>query len=533
VKSCPTCGASCGDDDRFCEADGTVLVAGAVAAGACSRCGLASPDDGDGYCRGCGDRLAHLQTAAPPPPLAAGTTIDGVIVNDAGPASSTLGTRGSTPVLMVRGAAPALDAERDALALMAGDPRLPAVVGRVDDPTHGAFLLLSAPPPHAVAPEVSLATAAAMERCGRELLSLLSALEQARITASPLPGDLRASGDGVPHLVRLRAARSLAPGERLDPRGFLSLLARDMPLAWMTAPLGLLRVVAGAGRGSSAAGETLDVVLAALDVGRVEIASPTAAASRDAGLVRDHDQDATAIAAGDHPTPWTVLVVCDGVSSSSRSDEASALAARTARDALAHFLRVGDADHEAVAGAVATAIRAAHIAVCAELGKGPDDDLPGTTIVAALVHRGRATVGWVGDSRAYWIGPGGAELLTRDHSWVTEVVAAGVMDEATAKRSPEAHVITRCLGPLEVGDLPREAVPDVRGRDLPGPGLLVLCSDGLWNYADHPDALARVVRALAPDAPADHVARALVGYAIARGGSDNVSVAVYRHHASA
>lgn len=434
---------------------------------------------------------------------------------------------------MFRGPATTLDIERDALLAFAGDPRFPRVELRADDPTHGAVLVVSVPPVEAVAPEAALATAEALERCGRALLELLAGLERARFTATPVPGDLLAHPDGRPVLLRLRSARALGPDERLDPRPFLALLARDMPLAWMTAPVGLLRMIAGAGRGSPAAAGTLDQALARIGRGRVEIASPIAAAARDAGLVRDHDQDATSIGVGEHPAPWAVLVVCDGVSSSTRSDQASTLAARTTRDALAHFLRAGDAEYEAVAGAVASAIRAAHITTCAELGGGPPDDLPGTTIVAALVHRGRVTVGWLGDSRAYWIGPSGAELLTRDHSWVSEVVAAGVMDEAAARRAPEAHVITRCLGPLEVGDVLLEVVPDVKGRDLPGPGLLVLCSDGLWTYADRPDDLARVVRSLAPDAPADEVARALVGYAIARGGSDNVSVAVYRHHASA
>jgi serine/threonine protein phosphatase PrpC len=60
----------------------------------------------------------------------------------------------------------------------------------------------------------------------------------------------------------------------------------------------------------------------------------------------------------------------------------------------------------------------------------------------------------------------------------------------------------------------------------PGPGLLVVCSDGLWNYASDTDELARLVRAHPPGAPLIGLARALVDFAIASGGHDNVTVTV-------
>ena len=55
-------------------------------------------------------------------------------------------------------------------------------------------------------------------------------------------------------------------------------------------------------------------------------------------------------------------------------------------------------------------------------------------------------MGWLGDSRAYYIGPDASRQLTHDHSWVNEIVAAGRMTRAEAETAPLAHAITRSVG---------------------------------------------------------------------------------------
>jgi len=57
----------------------------------------------------------------------------------------------------------------------------------------------------------------------------------------------------------------------------------------------------------------------------------------------------------------------------------------------------------------------------------------------------------------------------------------------------------------------------------PGPGVLLLCSDGLWNY--EPEAAKLAERAL-PEALTDPLAAAgaLVEFALESGGVDNVTV---------
>ena len=96
------------------------------------------------------------------------------------------------------------------------------------------------------------------------------------------------------------------------------------------------------------------------------------------------------------------------------------------------------------------------------------------------------------------------------------------MAEEDALKAPEAHAITRCLGPLNDG-VPE---PTILSVPLAGPGRLLLCTDGLWNYAPGTDQLAGLVRAAAADDDALGVCRSLVEFALSKGGRDNITVAL-------
>ena len=159
--------------------------------------------------------------------------------------------------------------------------------------------------------------------------------------------------------------------------------------------------------------------------------------------------------------------------------------------------------------------------------------MPATTALAVLTRTAPAnpgsvrdlTVGWLGDSRAYFIDrQGGARLLTKDHSWINEVVDAGQMTRTEALRSKNAHTVTRTLGGSP-GDDGRPDAPSTVRLTLAGPGWLILCSDGLWNYAPEAPELAAWVQRLAPSgSDALSLCRALTSEALRQGGRDNVTV---------
>jgi len=272
-----------------------------------------------------------------------------------------------------------------------------------------------------------------------------------------------------------------------------------------------------------------------------------AAAVTDRGVRHHENEDAVAVAGLSNGS--AVLVVCDGVSSTPGSAEASSRAAEAACELLVDRcseLSGGEASArtvglETVAGWLteAAAVAQAEAAAAPEVKAtrpnaqgGP----PSSTFVAALglasgLSDGASGSGapaegemaivaaWLGDSRAYWLpaaGPGQAELLTVDH----EIGGS----------------LSRWLG----ADAPTGPV-DVVSKSVTGPGWLLVCSDGLWRYANSPTEMWQLVERVdsshlagewpdqlaARSARALHLAKGLVAHAVEAGGHDNISAALW------
>jgi len=242
---------------------------------------------------------------------------------------------------------------------------------------------------------------------------------------------------------------------------------------------------------------------------RVEVDLTDLAGISDRGHVHLRNEDAMAL--GRRPEDGSArtlaAVVCDGVSTVRRPELASRTAATVALDALL--------DGRGMTSAVAAAADAV-----SRLAPGVPD-APSCTLVAAVVDTatGTITIGWVGDSRAYWLADDGdSRLLTADHSWAAEMVGAGILDAGAAMRDPRAHAITRWLG----GDSTPQ--PGVASLAPSAPGVLLLCTDGLWNYEpEAPDLAALALPVAAKEGPRA-AADALTAHALDAGGRDNITV---------
>jgi serine/threonine protein phosphatase PrpC len=99
-------------------------------------------------------------------------------------------------------------------------------------------------------------------------------------------------------------------------------------------------------------------------------------------------------------------------------------------------------------------------------------------------------------------------------------VSSGAYTAQQAMTTAGAHALTKWLGVDST-----DAEPTVTCVELTVPGLVVLASDGLWNYAPEPADLARLVGPPGAES-ALAVARRLAAFAEAAGGADNITVAV-------
>jgi serine/threonine protein phosphatase PrpC len=250
------------------------------------------------------------------------------------------------------------------------------------------------------------------------------------------------------------------------------------------------------------------------------------AAVSDRGLRHHRNEDAFTLAAASLPdgSPAVAAVVCDGVSTAYRPDDASAAASAAGSESLLAALERGQGADDAMRGALLAAFDAVTALAAEDAPDGvPHHNAPACTCVGAVITGPVFTVGWIGDSRAYWI-PDDRALpparLTEDDSWAARMVAAGLMTEAEAYADARAHAITGWLGADAV-----EVDPHVSAFQPEGPGVIVVCTDGLWNYAESAAEMAEAVPADARTRPL-HSARALLGLALDGGGHDNVTVAV-------
>ncbi|MGH3915537.1 MAG: PP2C family protein-serine/threonine phosphatase [Pseudonocardiaceae bacterium] len=240
-----------------------------------------------------------------------------------------------------------------------------------------------------------------------------------------------------------------------------------------------------------------------------------AAGISDPGLRRTRNEDAMALRRITDDT--MVVAVADGVSVSHRPHEASRAAVDVAVDVLA--AAVLDRADPVTATRQAAAEAATAVAALHRSDEG--GTAPACTFVSAVVSGGRTTVGWIGDSRAYWLAEQGrppSQCLTTDDSWAGHAVRNGRQTPHEAYGDGRTGALWRWLG-----DAADREPAQVATLETHGSGIFLLCSDGLWSYLWNSEELAAVVREA--DSPLSAASR-LTRFALDSGGRDNVTAVV-------
>ena len=148
-----------------------------------------------------------------------------------------------------------------------------------------------------------------------------------------------------------------------------------------------------------------------------------------------------------------------------------------------------------------------------------DQEGMGSTIVMAWITEGYVYVAWLGDSRAYSYLPGkGITRLSKDHSYVQELVDAGRLSEEEAMHHQLSNIITRSLG-----DTSKKAKPDVNRSPLEKGEIILLCSDGLCGTCTDAE-IAEIIEEYQSDLR--ECKEALTEAALDAGGSDNITIAL-------
>lgn len=234
----------------------------------------------------------------------------------------------------------------------------------------------------------------------------------------------------------------------------------------------------------------------------------------DRGPVRNENQDHGQARLLRAPK-GVLLAVCDGMGGANSGALASAIALETYQNQLEAVLKGGGKNQMLLSHWMREACAAANAAVY-ERAADPAHSGMGTTLVAAAIFGRRAEILHVGDSRAYLIRGRRLTQLTRDHSLVAELVAAGNLTPEEAEHHPQKNIITRAVG------VEPAVEPELTSLRLRAGDRLLLCSDGLSNTLSR-DELVTLSRASRNPAA---VCQSLVERACALGARDNVTAAI-------
>ncbi len=150
----------------------------------------------------------------------------------------------------------------------------------------------------------------------------------------------------------------------------------------------------------------------------------------------------------------------------------------------------------------------------------------GTTLVVAYIDGTSLTVGNIGDSRAYLIHGNSIRQITRDHSYVEEMVRRGLMRRGSQEYMSSRNIITRAVG------IEPEVEADFFEVELSEGDYLLLCSDGLSNMVDN-ESIRTIVR---EETTVQEKVQALIDMANINGGKDNIGIVLtgpYREEATA
>lgn len=207
------------------------------------------------------------------------------------------------------------------------------------------------------------------------------------------------------------------------------------------------------------------------------------------------------------PVP-NLFIVADGMGGHNAGDFASRLAVNTIVEEIAA------SQEKKLENMFEDAIELANQKVYEVASNRPELEGMGTTVVAATFSDGILFVANVGDSRLYVVGRHGMKQITKDHSWVEEMVRRGGLGKEEARNHPDRNIITRAVGAEE------KVKPDFFRVELKEDDMVLMCTDGLTNMLEDEEIRMTL------DGARDIVEQAetLVSRANENGGRDNISV---------
>lgn len=207
-----------------------------------------------------------------------------------------------------------------------------------------------------------------------------------------------------------------------------------------------------------------------------------------------------------------IFILADGMGGYNGGEIASKLAVESARSYIENNFNQMEHTKENILDLIKSSIEYANMVVFEKSKTTEELKGMGTTLDICFIYNNKIYIGHVGDSRIYRIRGEIIRKLTKDHSYVQQLVEDGKITREEANHHPKKNMLTKALGCTAYVE------PDIRARNLNVGDILIMCSDGLTNMVEEKE-IYQVVKENSKEAP-----NILVEMANQAGGYDNITV---------
>ena len=235
-------------------------------------------------------------------------------------------------------------------------------------------------------------------------------------------------------------------------------------------------------------------------------------AKTDIGKVREINQDYY-YTSEENSIPQLCLLA-DGMGGYKGGEIASKLAVESAKKYIENNFSNNFSDKEEILKLIGNAVEYANMVVYEKSKEVKELEGMGTTLEVCLIYNNKAYIGHVGDSRIYRIRKDVIRKLTKDHSYVQQLVEDKKITREEAKVHPKKNMLTRALGCTPYVE------PDLRARNFEKGDIFIMCSDGLTNMVEE----KRIYELVKQDI--NTATNNLVNEANSAGGYDNITVII-------
>ena len=235
-------------------------------------------------------------------------------------------------------------------------------------------------------------------------------------------------------------------------------------------------------------------------------------AKTDIGKARELNQDYYFISSPEDSLKLYILA--DGMGGYKGGEIASFLATNTAKEYIYENFSKIEKQRDKIIELIRNAMLYANETVYNKSQEVKELDGMGTTLEICLIYNNKAYIGHIGDSRIYRLRKGVMRRLTKDHSYVQQLVEDGKITREEANIHPKKNMLTKALGCTPYVE------PDIRARNVEKNDIFIMCSDGLTNMVSEEDICQTI-----KDNP-ETATEELVKKANDAGGYDNITVVI-------